>query len=351
MKKVKFYLLGICIIAIIFLAGCDLRKDLIIHIGYQSATSQIWSALIIKNQGIFERMVQDLYPDRRVKIEWHNEVSGAVINNNMISGKYQIGFMGDMPAIINCYKSNTISDYHSKIIASDGKGRNGSNQAILIPQNSTIKSINDLAGRTVTVPVGSSSHRMLLEILNQNNLLDSVIIQHQDVTVSTTMLKTNKVDAFAIWEPYCSYLTSQGTAKVLIDGADSKSDYLTGIIVDESWGNKNNDILVAFLECLLEAHDLLRNDPSAAADIIEEESSFDSVIAEKIIRSIRWDTILYKNDRDSLVKSVDFLSENDVIDKYDISRYINYTFLQKAIKNKGMAEPDIELDEWPEKGY
>jgi len=311
----------------------------------------VWSALIIKNQGTFEEKIQDTYPDKKIKVEWHDVVSGAVINNNMISGKYHIGFMGDMPAIINCFKSNTTDNYNSEIIASDGKGLRGSNQAVLISSNSTIESISDLKGKTVTVPVGSSSHRMLLDLLNSNNLMESVTIQHQDVTVSTTLLENEKVDAFAVWEPYCTYLLERGTARKLIDGSESNKDYLTGIIINSDWGNQNEDIVIAFMECLLEAHELFRDDSDVAAGIIEQESSFSKEIAKNIIGNTRWDAIIYQKDIDSMMNSIDFLSKIEVIDEYDIEDYINQSYLALAVNYFGLNVPQLEKKEWPDEEY
>lgn len=79
-------------------------------------------ALIIKEQQLFERKLKVRYPYIDFNIQWHDEVSGSVINNNMLAHKYQIGYMGDMPSIINLYNGYLHEEYNSRLLAIDGKG-------------------------------------------------------------------------------------------------------------------------------------------------------------------------------------------------------------------------------------
>ena len=87
-------------------------------------------ALIEKNQKLLEKKIAEKYEDAEVSIIWHDELSGSAINNNMLAHKYQFGYMGDMPCIINLYNSYTDVGYSSYLLALDGKGINGLNQAI-----------------------------------------------------------------------------------------------------------------------------------------------------------------------------------------------------------------------------
>ena len=124
---------------------CD--KSEIIYIGYQSVTAQTWSALIIKNKKIFENKLKLAFPNVNYKVVWSDEISGAVINTSMISGKCQLGFMGDMPLILNMNKSNSLDSFDSALLCFCGKGKLGKNQAIVVSKTSDIKKIEDLKGK------------------------------------------------------------------------------------------------------------------------------------------------------------------------------------------------------------
>lgn len=185
------------------------QETVTITIGYQSPTAQTWGALIIKNQKLYEKYLKQLHPDKNFKIEWFDAPAGSVLNNNMVGGKIQISFLGDMPSLLNGVMGITQKNYRSVFIAFDGKGKNGRNQAILVPKGSAIKDVKDLEGKTVSTPIGSSAHRMLLDALEQNNMVDKVKIIDQSVTLGMQSIEQNKIAAHSSWEPYPSLITKK----------------------------------------------------------------------------------------------------------------------------------------------
>ena len=322
MKKKKYLLLILFIVIGVILYSSSRKDYMQIDIGYQSVTSQTWGALIIKNQGTFEKKLKEKYPDKKVKVVWHDEISGAVINTNMISNKFQLGFMGDMPMILNLYKANTLKDYDSLIIAMDGKGINGKNQSIVIPKNSDVKSVEDLKGKSVSTPIGSSAHYMLMKVLKKHNMLDDVEIVHQDVGLASQLLKDNKTDGFSIWEPYPVFLEKSGSGKILISGEDSEIDYLAGVVATKKFVSENKEVTELFLESLDEAHNYIRDNPVKAAEIFAKESGFDISIAKKEIKNITWDIKISNKDIETLKDKQNFLIDLNQVKKFDISKKI-----------------------------
>ena len=71
-----------------------------------------------------------------------------------------------MPLILNMYKAHTLKNYNSKLVAIDGIGKNGLNQSIVVPIDSEISKIEDLKNKTISTPIGSSAHFMLMKVLN-----------------------------------------------------------------------------------------------------------------------------------------------------------------------------------------
>ena len=323
MKKI-IILVTIILIIIVGLVKINHNKSNIIKIdiGYQSVTSQTWGALIIKNKGIFEKKLKKEYPNKKIKVVWHDEISGSVINTNMISGKVQFGFMGDMPLILNMYKSSQLKEFDSKLIAMDGKGINGRNQSILIPKKSSIKSIAELKGKTISTPIGSSAHYMLMKVLEKHNMLDEVTIVHQDVALSSQLLSTNKTDAFSIWAPYPNFLEKEGSGKILIDGEESNIDYLAGVIVNNNYAKKNKKIMKLFIESLDDAHKFIKENPKEAAKIFSEESEFDLNITKQEVKNIYWETTIKDKDIDTLIDKQKFLIDLNQVENFDLSSYI-----------------------------
>lgn len=322
-KKNLFILLVIIILVIAIIFKVNNKKDVLqVDIGYQSVTSQTWGALIIKNKDIFLNKLKKEYPDKNVKVVWHDEISGAVINTSMISGKVQFGFMGDMPLILNMYKAETMDDYDSMFLAMDGFGPGGANQSILVPKSSKAKSLEDLRGKTISTPIGSSSHYMLMKALEKYNMLDDVNIVHQDVALASQLLSTNKTDAFSIWAPYPNFLVDEGSAKVLLDGKETNIDYLAGVIVDNNWAKKNKKIVNLFVESMDEAHDFINKHPEEAAQIFSDESGFDLSITKKEVKNINWNTNIDDKDVETLTDKQKFLIELDQIKDFDMKKHI-----------------------------
>lgn len=321
-RRIPLFFVFLVSIFLIIIIHFNEEKTIKIDIGYQSVTSQTWGALIIKNKKIFEHKLKETYPNKKFKISWHDEISGAVINTSMISGKVQFGFMGDMPLILNVYKASTLEKYDSRIIAIDGKGINGKNQSILIPQSSNIKSIEELKGKTISTPIGSSAHYMLMKVIEKYNMFDEVTIVHQDVSLSSQLLSTNKTDAFSIWEPYPTFLEKEGYGKVLVSGEESDIDYLAGVIVNNNYANKNKKVVKLFIESLEEAHKFIKDNPEETAKIFTEESGFDLRITKKEVENICWETSIGEKDVDTLIDKQKFLIDLGQVKDFDLANYI-----------------------------
>ena len=321
-NKFFIFLFLILLVGVVFYSTNNKKETLQIDIGYQSVTSQTWGALIIKNKNIFEDKLKERFKDKDVKVVWHDEISGAVINTNMISGKVQFGFMGDMPLILNMYKAENVDDYDSAFLAIDGTGINGTNQSILIPKSSKVKSMEDLKGKTISTPIGSSAHYMLMKALEKYDMLDDVTIAHQDVALASQLLSTNKTDAFSIWAPYPNFLVDNGSAKVLLDGKDTEIDYLAGVIVNNNWAKKNQDIVKLFKESLDEAHDFINNNQEEAAEIFAEESGFDLNITKKEVKNIKWNSEITEKTIEILEDKRKFLIDLEQIGEFDMKKHI-----------------------------
>lgn len=345
----------VLILVLVFFAGCSQdgqnnqsngngKKEVVkIGIGYQTVTAQTWGALIIKNKKLFEKYLKEKYPDKDFVIDWFNAQSGPPLTNNMVSGKLQFAFMGDMPIIINGEKGQASSNYKSVFLAFDGKGENGKNQAILVPKNSKITSVEDLAGKTVAVPLGSSAHRLLLNELDKNGITDKVNISNQDLTVGMTNLEQNKIDALAVWEPFTSLIESKNIGKVLVDGSDTKVNYLDGIVADRAWVEKNKEYTVALLKALIEAHKFIRENPDEAAKIFSDESKYPLDVTKKIVKNVRFDPVIYDKDISTLEGSKDFLKKLGKIKDVDLNKFIDSQYIKEAYKDSKDTYPSQEV--------
>lgn len=352
MYQRKFSLLSTVVLCLILLtAGCGSKQPalstgpgnqsqqaqgkVIIGIGYQAPTAQTWGALIVKNLKLYEKYLSKVDPETQFVVEWFNSTSGPPLTNNMIAGKLQLSFMGDMPILINGEKGQTMRNYQSVFIAFDGKGEKGKNQALVVPKDGVTK-VTDLKGATISTVIGSSAHRMLLEVLDKYGLTEQVTITNQDVTVGMTSIEQNKIAAHATWEPYPGLMLFKDNGRILIDGTETQVDYLDGIVADRAWAEANRSYVVAFLQALIEAHKFIREQPEEAARIFAEESGYPLEVAKQMVKSIRFDAAIYAKDLETLQGSRDFLIKLGKLTSLDLEKFVDTSYLEEAVKNSGL---------------
>ena len=63
-------------------------------VGYQPYYTQSWSGVVMRGKKFYEK-----YLPKGSDVEFQIGLQGAIIVNNMLAGKQNIGYMGDMPSI------------------------------------------------------------------------------------------------------------------------------------------------------------------------------------------------------------------------------------------------------------
>src|SRR3954467_12870386 len=97
----------------------------------------------------------NLLADAPYQIEWATFTSGPPLLEAASAGAIDIGAVGNTPPIFAAAANAKIA------IVSSAKG-NVTSDAILVPADSPLKTVQDLRGKTVGVAKGSSAHGQLL---------------------------------------------------------------------------------------------------------------------------------------------------------------------------------------------
>src|SRR3984957_4651987 len=93
------------------------------------------------------------YKDATYEIHWVNLPTGAQLNNELLAGRLDIVSMADFPAILGYDALLSKNDgVKTLYIASLSLGLHGAGNALLVPSNSSVQSIADLKGKTISVP-------------------------------------------------------------------------------------------------------------------------------------------------------------------------------------------------------
>ena len=155
------------------------------------------------------------------EIKWSEFPSASPLGEALNAGAVDIGALGDAPYVFALGAGASI-----KVISIiHAEGRNTT--ALLVPNDSPIKTAADLKGKKIVTGRGSIGHYLAIKALNDAGLTT------QDVQFifllpaeSRLVLDNGTADAWATWDPYTTVVTSQSNARVLVSGKHLLSNHL-----------------------------------------------------------------------------------------------------------------------------
>ncbi|MBD5655753.1 MAG: ABC transporter substrate-binding protein [Candidatus Eremiobacteraeota bacterium] len=222
-----------------------------ITVGYQPYYAGAWSALVIKQQELWKK-----YLPPGSTVDWEVGLQGAVITNNMIAGKYQFGYVGDMPGIVATTKR---SQADIRMIALTSFNNQQCNNFVVRadapPFKTPQEAIKWMDGKRVAVPKGSCADRFAQAVFKRENVKPAELL-NQSIEVITTNLRAGNLDAAVIWEPNVAHVGSvigNKSARQVATGADWGESDTGEVIVTKDFMDKNPAAVVGMLKAEIEA--------------------------------------------------------------------------------------------------
>jgi NitT/TauT family transport system substrate-binding protein len=310
-------------------------EKLTITMGYQPLTPT-WGISIIYQAKLWKKYLPNVEVDRV------NFMSGMPLVNTLVAGKLDMGYLGDMPAIVLASKSALQPTQFIAVTDAD----HGGASEIYVAKDSTIKSVKDLSGKRVSIPFGGYTHRFA-EVLEAKEGIKFEFVG-QSPEVGLTNLQAGKVDAYIPWPPYGELAVYKGFARKLADGTKYNFDALRGVVVTKEFADQHPKVMVGWLRAELDAHKIMRERPDYAAQLLFNEwSAYGiplSVIRGDFAFKVFPDEIT-PEWRKVLTDGADFLRSHKFISgDIDFNKYIDDSYLKKA----AAVPSQLELSALPE---
>jgi sulfonate transport system substrate-binding protein len=160
-----------------------------------------------------------LLGDVPYKIEWATFTSGPPLLEAVSAGGVDVGRVGNTPPIFAAAANAKLA------LVSSSQG-NVAGDAILVPSDSTLRSVKDLRGKTIGVAKGSSAHGQVLYTLRKAGLsTKDVKLSFLQPADAYGAFKQHQIDAWAVWDPYTSQAKLEAEARVLADGNGTANGY------------------------------------------------------------------------------------------------------------------------------
>ena len=323
------------------LAGCTGSSEgsgvVQITVGYQSKTiNTVTAGTLLRAKGYFEQRLQEAgeRTGDTYEVTWKDYDTGAPITTGMVAGDIDIGSMGDYPMLINGSKTAAFDDARTELIGTTGYSMSGALNGIVVPDSSSLTSVGDLEGTTVSASVGSAGHGMLLRALDEAGVsADDVTVTNQDPPVGASALESGDVDAMSQFVAWPGLLVFQDEAKLLFDGADVDHPTWHGVVARAEFTDEHPEVTEAFLKSVVDATDYLHRHPLEAAESVAEDSELPPEVVYLYNGRngiATFDATLKPPLIDALDTNVPFLESQEIIteDSVDLDGFVNDEYIR-----------------------
>ncbi len=339
-----FYVAPLLAAAAVALAphSASAQTTIEIGIGIQNTTTNtVTGGIVLKELGLFEKHLPKTgkYKDVKYSLSWQNATSGPPITNGMMANNIQIGMMGDYPLMVNGATGQATGN-ETQLVAIIAYNQFGGGNGIVVHKDSPYYELADLKGKNVSVPFGSAAHGMMLRALEKQGLpQDFWNLVSQSPEIGSTNLQEKRIDAHGDFVPFAELLPFRGFARKIYDGAETKTPTFHGVVVRKDFAEKYPEIVVAYIEALIEANDWLRQNPKLAAEKIDDWTKINKEVVYIFLGPggvHTLDPTIKPLLVDAVRANYAVLQKLNMIKPLNVDAWVNDTYVRQAYRDLGL---------------
>jgi ABC-type nitrate/sulfonate/bicarbonate transport system substrate-binding protein len=194
------------------------------------------------------------------------------------------------------------------------------------------QSIDQLKGKKIGVAAGSASEvfwRALVEKMNLD-VKDYTIVQVEPPEMLAALERGN-IDAFSSWEPWLTRTTQAVPNTKILQTNEGVINTRNFLYVNRGWATQNPEAAAAFMRALIEATQLIRNNPDEAAKHIATFLKMDYPLTRELVGKVDFDIYLDQNSIEHLRRIESQLKESGKLAKpIDWEKFIFPDMLKKV---------------------
>lgn len=315
--RITLFLTVVLVLVTAGIAAAAPKNPNTIRIGYVLSASQ-GKLLVAKEFGWFE----DEFAKDGIKVSIEKFLSGPPIVEAIAGRRLDFGQVGDQPAIQAKTNNNDIKVVGVTSWTVKGEG-------LVVPFGSEIRTPQDLKGKKIGVPVGSTSHRLLYLLLKANGLgpkdIKEVNLAPPDIK---TALVAKNIDAGVLWEPWISTLELENIAQQSAD-AKGLTVIVNVIAVSSEFAKEYPEAVKRLLKVYAKAEQWIRRNPKKAEEIVARATGFKADIVAKALPKYDYGTALTPEITKSLAQTAHFLKDNRLIRReLDVRELVDTSYLK-----------------------
>ena len=308
-------------------------------VGHPCCYTEVWSVMALRGKDLWKK-----YLPQGSTVDFEIGLQGSTIVNNMLAGKAQIGYIGDLPAIVSTTKQD-IADI--RIVAVTGVAYDQCNVLLVrkdAPQFSNPEeAVKWLGGKQFAVPKGTCSDIFSKEAFAKSGVQPASYL-NQNVEVITSGFRAGKLDGAAIWEPIASRLVTEGLARRVTSGAAYNLKDSSYMVMNAELIKQRPDVVKGWLNAELDAQ-LWMADPKNANEMIELVSQQTTGFSEKALFNALYGSYPKSQGGTSPRMALPFSFTPEVMDL--LKKDTAFLYTNKAI-NTETLRPDAVLPQFSE---
>jgi NitT/TauT family transport system substrate-binding protein len=242
-------------------------------VGYQPYDTISYSAVVIRGLELWKKHLP-----AGSTVEFESALQGAIIVNAMLADKQQIGYLGDMPAVVSTTKPKQAN---IKLVASTGLSAGQRCNVIMVRSDapafkSADEAVKWLDGKVLATPRGSCADRFLRQVVEMKGIKPKEVL-NQSIEVIATNFRAKRLDAAALWEPSVSRIgdfVGEGIAREVVTGHPFGMPDGGFIAMREDFTRKQAETAKAWIKTELEAQRFLLDPDNweKVADLVRSQT-------------------------------------------------------------------------------
>lgn len=285
------------------LTGCSKpQESTTLNIGFQK-----YGVLpIIKARGDLDKALKE----KGVNVKWVEFPAGPQLLEGLNVGSVSFGESGEAPPIF-------AQAANSNLVYVANQPAAPLAEALIVPKDSAIQSVQDLKGKRVVLNKGSNVHYLLLKVLEANHLkLDDIQVVYLPPADARAPFEKGAVDAWVIWDPFFAAAEKQLNAKVIATGQNVVNNHQF-YLADRKFAEQHPDVLKVVVNELNTTTQWVSQHQTDAAKLLEKPTGLPLDVLNTSISRMGFGVSPISND---VVKK-----QQDVADAF---------YQQKLIPNK-----------------
>lgn len=252
----KITLISASLATIMMLTGCSKPQETTtLNIGFQK-----YGVLpIIKARGDLDKALKE----KGVNVKWVEFPAGPQLLEGLNVGSVAFGESGEAPPIF-------AQAANSNLVYVANQPAAPLAEALIVPKDSAIQSVQDLKGKRVVLNKGSNVHYLLLKVLEANHLkLDDIQVVYLPPADARAAFEKGAVDAWVIWDPFFAAAEKQLNAKVIATGQNLVNNHQF-YLADRKFAEQHPDVLKIVINELNTTTQWVSQHQTDAAKLLEK---------------------------------------------------------------------------------